>query len=147
QPTLRYNQTQIGYSFRLYAFMHCKSSCPVSQVISVCSRGRIGYSLPQWRRLIVLCLCLVTACRSAGSETDAVALPLAESLPVSWAALRDVEEVNIDGDDATEYLLLFTYDASGIATTRDFFSSSSQAVGPVGAIIYDAQVVTGTITM
>lgn len=51
------------------------------------------------------------------------ALPLSESLPQEWTPLKDVQEVNIDGDSLNEYLLLFVYDN-----------------GPIGAVIYDPQV-------
>lgn len=54
------------------------------------------------------------------------ALPLADSLPVAWTALRDVEAVNIDSDPLTEYLLFFTY-------------NNTTSPGPVGAVIYDSQ--------
>jgi len=130
--------------------MHCKSSRPVSQVTIARSRYRIGYAATlgyvaaHWHKLILFGVLLLSACRATVAETDAVALPLADALPASWEALRDVAEVNIDGDEVAEYLLLFTYDASGTSTTRSFFSSSSQSIGPIGAVIYDAQVVTGT---
>jgi len=98
-------------------------------------------------RMIALCLLfLMTGCTTL-RQVDEAALPLTGALPAAWTALRDVQEVNIDGDGAAEYLLLFTYDALRVsAPTNSFFASSSIPAGPIGAVIYDAQVVTGTTT-
>lgn len=98
----------------------------------------------------MLCLPLLTVrCAALQPRDTAAALPLTDALPASWLALRDVQEVNIDGDGATEYLLFFTYDPIGgtaPTTSLFFFRNSSQPSGPIGAVIYDAQVVTGTTT-
>lgn len=107
-----------------------------------------GYQ--RWRQLMVLCLPLLTMhCAAVQQQDAAAALPLTDALPASWVALRDVQEVNIDGDGATEYLLFFTYDPIGATaptTSLFFFRNSNQPSGPIGAVIYDAQVVTGTTT-
>jgi hypothetical protein len=50
-------------------------------------------------------------------------LDFAQVLPEGWEPIRSWTEVNIDGDDAVEYLLLFRYDA-----------------GQIGAAIYDSQI-------
>lgn len=124
--------------------MHCKSSRQVSQVI-VMQR-----EYPRWLKLLLLCLPLLTARCATVQQNEAAALPLTDALPASWVALRDVQEVNIDGDGATEYLLFFTYDPiGGTAPSTSFFSfrNNNQPSGPIGAVIYDAQVVTGTTTI
>ena len=64
--------------------------------------------------------------RQRAETTVDPALPLADSLPTAWTALRDVEAVNIDSDPLTEYLLFFTY-------------NNTTTPGPVGAVIYDSQ--------
>ena len=101
-------------------------------------------------QIMVLCLPLLTVhCAAVQQQDTAAALPLTDALPASWVALRDVQEVNIDGDGATEYLLFFTYDPIGTTaptTSLFFFRNSNQPRGPIGAVIYDAQVVTGTTT-
>lgn len=110
-------------------------------------RYSVGY--PRWLKLIVLCLPLLTVRCATMQQNEAAALPLTDALPASWVALRDVQEVNIDGDGATEYLLFFTYDPSGAtaaSTSLFFFRNTNQPSGPIGAVIYDAQVVTGTTT-
>ena len=154
--------------------MHCKSSQQLSQVSSVqilsFAVELSGFQnlialdptgLPQrfWHfrllaRVIGLCLLflmttlmttLMTSC-TLSRQVDEAALPLTDALPASWTALRDVQEVNIDGDGAAEYLLLFTYDAIGVSAPSSFFARASVPVGPIGAVIYDAQVVTATAT-
>lgn len=95
---------------------------------------------------LLLCFPLLTTSCAALQRSESAALPLAEALPAAWTALRDVEAVNIDGDAAPEYLLFFTYDTTATAApSRSLFSLSSAAPrGPIGAVIYDGQVVTGT---
>lgn len=99
---------------------------------------------------MILCLPLLTVhCATVQQDEAAAALPLTDALPASWVALRDVQEVNIDGDGATEYLLFFTYDpigGSAPSTSLFFFRNNNPPSGPIGAVIYDAQVVTGTTT-
>jgi len=117
---------------------------------SACRRSQRSLTYQRWRQIMVLCLPLLTVQCAAVQQSDtAAALPLTDALPASWVALRDVQEVNIDGDGATEYLLFFTYDPTGAtapATSLFFFRNNNQPRGPIGAVIYDAQVVTGTTT-
>jgi hypothetical protein len=121
----------------------------VSQVITVQILSNVGPSSRRWRWLKYMLFCLpifVLSCATL-QRSETAALPLTEVLPAVWSPLRDVEEVNIDGDAAPEYLLLFTYDttAAAAAPRRTLFSmGSSTPAGPIGAVIYDGQVVTGT---
>jgi hypothetical protein len=59
-------------------------------------------------------------------EETPLELDFAQILPAGWKAVDTWREVNIDGDRADEYLLLFRYDN-----------------GQVGAVIYDSQ--TGSV--
>ena len=115
-----------------------------------CRRSQRRVTYQRCLRIMLLCLPLLTVQCAAMQQSDtAAALPLTDALPASWVALRDVQEVNIDGDGATEYLLFFTYDSTGATaptTSLFFFRNSNQPRGPIGAVIYDAQVVTGTTT-
>lgn len=137
------------------SFLHCKSSRQVSQVITSwirlsARRARQGQrfsALPYWTRLALLGLLLATACDISGQRGGEAALPLADALPTSWAPLGQVQEVNVDGDGATEYLLLFAYNITEeAATSPAFFFQRPTPLGPIGAVIYDTQVMTGTIT-
>ena len=108
-----------------------------------------GAGSRRWLKRLLLCLPLLAASCAAAQQNEAAALPLTDALPASWVALRDVQEVNIDGDGATEYLLFFIYDPIGgtaPSTSRFFFRNTPQPRGPIGAVIYDAQVITGTTT-
>lgn len=137
--------------------MHCKLSRLVSQVITAQIHTQsldplpLGHRyfnrFPLWLRVAILCLPLLLVQCATLQQEEAAALPLDDALPASWTALRDVQEVNIDGDGAAEYLLFFTYDALGAApSTSWFFAERSIPRGPIGAVIYDAQVITGTAT-
>lgn len=76
--------------------------------------------------LLSLVLLATAGClRSRAEEEVAAALPLDNSLPESWRPIRPVQEINLDGDVAPEYLLFFTYEGAN---------------GPIGAIIYDNRV-------
>lgn len=90
-------------------------------------------------------LLFITGCATL-QRRETAALPLTEVLPAAWTPLRDVEEVNIDGDAAPEYLLFFTYDTTTATAPRPTFFSigGTTPTGPIGAVIYDGQVVTGT---
>lgn len=66
--------------------------------------------------------------RAQTEEAVVVALPLNNSLPQAWEPLGPVQEINLDGDEAPEYLLFFTYDGP---------------TGPVGAVIYDNRLGSG----
>jgi len=79
---------------------------------------------PSLLPLLVASLLLLGGCLQERQEEVTAALPLNENLPPSWTPLNDVLPVNIDGDDAREYLLYFTYDGSN---------------GPVGAVIYNTE--------
>jgi len=126
----------------------------VSQVITTLILGSYGFvkavvnhlGARRWVTGFVLCLALLSASCAALQRSESAALPLTEVLPAAWSPLRDVEEVNIDGDAAPEYLLFFTYDTTtAAALPRTLFSMGSAASsGPIGAVIYDGQVVTGT---
>ncbi len=84
---------------------------------------RLSYA----RLLCCLLPLLIGGCwRQRAEATVVPALPLADSLPTAWTALRDVEAINIDGDPLTEYLLFFTY-------------NNTTSPGPVGAVVYDSQ--------
>lgn len=106
----------------------------------------IRFDLVRCLQYLLLCFPLLSGGCAALQRNETAALPLAEALPAAWTALRDVEPVNIDGDAAPEYLLFFTYDTTATAApSRSLFSLSSTAPrGPIGAVIYDGQVVTGT---
>lgn len=73
----------------------------------------------------ILAILLFTAgCSIFYNKSDTtLELDFSQTLPAGWEALGSWQEVNIDGDDAVEYLLLFTYDQ-----------------GQVGAVIYDSQI-------
>jgi hypothetical protein len=69
-------------------------------------------------------LLLAAGCALFSSSTETpLQLDFSQTLPVGWEAIGTWQEVNIDGDDAVEYLLLFSYDQ-----------------GQVGAAIYDSQI-------
>jgi hypothetical protein len=77
--------------------------------------------------LLVLAL-LLGGCARLRRAPAGVALDLTAFLPSEWKAIGDLQTINIDGDTASEYLLLFTYDPVPGVTD-----------GPVGAIILDPQ--------
>jgi hypothetical protein len=58
----------------------------------------------------------------------AVTLDLATFLPQGWKPLGELQPININGDNTTEYLLTFTYDP--VANSTD---------GPIGALIYNPE--------
>lgn len=128
--------------------INCKSSCQVSQVITAQILPYVGPSSNRrhWLKYMILCLPLIAIGCAALQQRETAALPLTEVLPAAWTPLRDVEEVNIDGDAAPEYLLFFTYDATTTAAPRRslFSIGGTTPTGPIGAVIYDGQVVTGT---
>ena len=69
-------------------------------------------------------LLLTAGCSLFTSKSEApLQLDFSQALPAGWKAIGTWQEVNIDGDDAVEYLLLFAYDQ-----------------GQVGAAIYDSQI-------
>lgn len=55
-------------------------------------------------------------------------LDLATLLPQGWKPVGALQPININGDNTTEYLLLFTYDP--VANSTD---------GPIGALIYNPE--------
>ena len=57
-------------------------------------------------------------------------LDFGQVLPEGWEPIRSWTEVNLDGDEAVEYLLLFRYDA-----------------GQIGAAIYDSQIATDMVSV
>lgn len=76
--------------------------------------------------LLLLLLVLLSGCGDLLAERrQRAALPLdfAAGLPSGWEPIEAWHEVSIDGDAASEYLLLFRFD-----------------VGQIGAVIYDGQV-------
>lgn len=96
-----------------------------------------SFQLVRYLFLAWLCLlltgCDLSALTSLGAQSPTTAaLPLGDALPASWQAIRDVQAVNIDDDPANEYLLLFAYDTVSAA--------GGTLPGPIGALIYDAQV-------
>ncbi|MBX3012182.1 MAG: hypothetical protein KF832_11780 [Caldilineaceae bacterium] len=104
-------------------------------------------SFQRWLRLLLSCLPLLLVQCARVQSTESAALPLDDALPNAWTALRAVQEVNIDGDEATEYLLFFVYDALSAGSSGGWLSTRRVLPnGPVGAVIYDAQVLTGTLT-
>ena len=72
-----------------------------------------------------MCVLLLTAGCTLFSSESATPLQLdfSQALPAGWSPIGSWQEVNIDGDAAVEYLLLFAYDQ-----------------GQVGAAIYDSQI-------
>ncbi|MEZ4728830.1 MAG: hypothetical protein R3E79_16980 [Caldilineaceae bacterium] len=108
-------------------------------------QGQGFHALPNWARLTILGLLLATACDVSVQRGGEAALPLADALPTPWAPLGQVQEVNVDGDVAPEYLLLFAYNVTTeAATAPTLFFQNPPPSGPIGAVIYDTQVVTGT---
>lgn len=121
----------------------------MSQVITaqILANGGLLSNRRHWLKYMMLCLPLLVISCAALQQPETAALPLTEVLPAAWSPLRDVEEVNIDGDAAPEYLLFFAYDATATAAAprRTLFSmGGTTPTGPIGAVIYDGQVVTGT---
>lgn len=120
----------------------------MSQVITVQNLSPVRQlrSGRHWFNYIILCLPLFVIGCATLQRRESAALPLTEVLPAAWSPLRDVEEVNIDGDAAPEYLLFFAYDTTtAAAPPRTLFSmGGATPSGPIGAVIYDGQVVTGT---
>lgn len=120
----------------------------MSQVITAQILPSVGplANRRHWLKYMLLCLPLIVLSCTTLQRRATAALPLTEVLPAAWSPLRDVEEVNIDGDAAPEYLLFFTYDTtSAAAPQRTLFSlGGTTPTGPIGAVIYDGQVVTGT---
>ncbi|MCE7988348.1 MAG: hypothetical protein DYG89_44890 [Caldilinea sp. CFX5] len=120
----------------------------MSQVITAQILPNVGpfANRRHWFKYIILCLPLFVISCAAFQRRETAALPLTEVLPAAWSPLRDVEEVNIDGDAAPEYLLFFTYDTTTAAAPRRplFSMGGTTPNGPIGAVIYDGQVVTGT---
>ena len=82
--------------------------------------------------LLLLTLMLLTGGCSSLLRQERPRVPLeldfAQVLPEGWEPIRSWTEVNIDGDDAVEYLLLFRYDA-----------------GQIGAAIYDSQIASDVV--
>ncbi|MFZ2358824.1 MAG: hypothetical protein WA040_05735 [Anaerolineae bacterium] len=85
----------------------------------------------RWLLLALLAL-LLAACNRNQDGTPTSEL-LSSYLPADWKPLTEgtnvkgFQKVNIDGDEADEWLYFFHYDGQGDAN------------GPVGGIIYDAQ--------
>jgi hypothetical protein len=115
--------------------VYSKVCCNVRQV--PCHSTSSPYLQPssanhrRLRLLWLLGLLLLSGCLRRQEETVTAALPLDENLPTAWSPLGDVQPVNIDGDAPTEYLLFFTYGGES---------------GPVGAVIYNTETITGTAT-
>ncbi|MCD6290076.1 MAG: hypothetical protein J7M34_06190 [Anaerolineae bacterium] len=77
------------------------------------------------RFLMIIVISLMTGgCQFASDEEENPSLPihLEEILPVGWKPIHELATINIDGDQPSEWLLLFRYDQ-----------------GLVGAVIYNAQ--------
>ena len=66
----------------------------------------------------------------ATSQETPLQLDFTKVLPEGWTAIGTWQEVNVDGDQETEYLLLFAYDN-----------------GQVGAVIYDPQIAVEIVGM
>lgn len=94
---------------------------PLSPQRSVC------LALPQLIILVTIML-LLSSCARLRRAPAGVALDLTAFLPPEWQAVGALQEINIDGDTAVEYLLLYTYD-----------SVPGGTAGPVGALILDPQ--------
>ena len=74
--------------------------------------------------LVTLLLTLSAGCGVFMSTTNpALDLDFSQTLPEDWVPIGTWQEINIDGDGDTEYLLLFTYDQ-----------------GQAGGAIYDQQI-------
>ncbi|RIK44525.1 MAG: hypothetical protein DCC55_02345 [Chloroflexi bacterium] len=84
-------------------------------------RLRIG----AWSILLLAAL-LLGGCLPFVNRQATLTLDLTDFLPPDWQPVGQLQTINIDDDDASEYLLLYTYDHSG-------------GVGPVGALILDPQ--------
>lgn len=69
-----------------------------------------------------------------GGGEENLNIDLRPILPDSWSPIGDWESVNIDDDAPPEYLLFYHYDAS-----QDIYDASRDILGPIGAVIYDAQ--------
>jgi hypothetical protein len=84
--------------------------------------------------LLVLTMLALAACNRNQQGTQTAEL-LSSYLPDDWKQVTEGEnvtgfqQVNIDGDEAVEWLYFFHYDNQNDGTT----------LGPIGGIIYDAQ--------
>ncbi|MEM7534146.1 MAG: hypothetical protein AAF639_18330 [Chloroflexota bacterium] len=70
---------------------------------------------------------ILSGCTRARTETVSLTLDFTEILPSDWTPTQDWQPFSIDGDVATEYLVLYTYNQGNLG------------VHPVGAAIYDSQ--------
>jgi hypothetical protein len=69
---------------------------------------------------------LLGGCLPLWSRPSELTVDLTDFLPPDWQPVGQLQPINIDDDDAVEYLMLYTYD-------------HSEGVGPVGALILDPQ--------
>jgi hypothetical protein len=86
--------------------------------------------------LVILLLAIVvvvtmTGTQQCASDREVIELPLdlADIIPQAWEPQdKQLPTVDIDGDDEPEWLLIYRYD------------SAREGRGPIGGVIYDAQV-------
>lgn len=92
---------------------------------------------PRWASLalLVLMTTMLSSCGPFGQSSNSASTEfLTQTLPDDMipmaepATVDGFQEISIDGDDADEYLLFYTYDSQADATN-----------GPIGGIIYDGQ--------
>lgn len=77
--------------------------------------------------LLPLCAALLLGgCLPVWSRPAELTVDLTDFLPPDWQPVGQLQLINIDDDEASEYLMLYTYDHSA-------------GVGPVGALILDPQ--------
>lgn len=95
-----------------------------------------GRGAGRWRlwAAILAAAGLLSSCGLFRSDTASSTDILQASLPADWTLMTEPDNVDgfqtisIDGDDASEYLLFYRYDAA-----------EGAANGPIGGVIYDGQ--------
>ena len=136
----RHSRNPIAAGFRRYT--------QVQNLRCVSARGHATRSNIKLFCALLSAFWLLAAC-NAGQRGPNLAQPIDDLLPSDWKHTGAWYDINVDDDEAEEYLLFVTYD--GIAIT----GSSQAQIGPIGALILDIvpasqeptpQDVTATIT-
>ncbi len=99
----------------------------------ICRRARLKRRWPLFG-VALLTAMLLSSCNLFQSDNSGSTDFLMQTLPPDWTPMTEpatvdgFQTINIDGDEADEYLLFFTYDSQVGAIN-----------GPIGGIIYDGQ--------
>lgn len=89
--------------------------------------------------LLGMVLLLGTAgCRSVLRPSIPLPIDLQNVIPSYWTPTEELRTLSIDGDADVEYLLLYRYD-------QGVDADGSPIPGPIGAVIYDLQIDSGTV--